>query len=114
MCIRISSEKQSRAVGAALGLAVLADCLYLGIVLPFKMLLMKKTIFTIESESLGCYAQSHDLEVGILRGNTASSYVSEFVYAIVGEILADSEDSDEICREIAHKRTDSSQRWRCR
>ncbi len=57
---------------------------------------MKKEILAVESESLGCYAQSHYLEVGKLRDNATTWYVPEFIYTISGEILADTEDSDEI------------------
>lgn len=34
--------------------------------------------------------------------------ISKFIYTISGEILADSEDSDEICHEVAHKQCDST------
>ena len=33
--------------------------------------------------------------------------ISEFIYSISGEIFADSENSDEIYDEVAHKQTDS-------
>ncbi len=69
---------------------------------------MEKEILTIEAESLGRYTESDDLEVGKLGDNATTGYVSEFIYTIPGEILADSEDSDEICYEVAHKQTNSS------
>ncbi len=63
---------------------------------------MKKEILAVENECLGCYAQSHDFEVGKFRHNATSGDISKFIYTIPGEILADSEDSDEICYEVAH------------
>ena len=42
----------------------------------------------------GGYAKSNDFKVGKLGNNTTTWYVSEFIYTISGEILADSEDSD--------------------
>ncbi len=69
---------------------------------------MKKEILAVESESLGCYTQSHYFEVGKLRDNATTGYVSEFIHTISGEILADSENSEEICHEVAHKQCDST------
>ena len=54
------------------------------------------------------YAESDDFEIRELRNNATSRYVSEFIDAISCEILADSEDSDEICYEVAHKQSNSS------
>ena len=78
------------------------------IFLALMMKTMEKKIFTVESESLGCYAEGYDLEVGELRDNPTSRYISEFIHTISGEILADSENSDEICYEVAHKQSNSS------
>ena len=64
--------------------------------------------FAIESESLGGYAESDDFEVGKLRNNATTGYVSKFIYTIPSEILADSENSNEICYEVAHKQSNSS------
>ena len=68
---------------------------------------MKQKILTVESESIGCYANRHYLKVGKLRDNTASGQVSEFIQRISSEILADSEYSDEICYDVAHKHKNS-------
>ena len=78
------------------------------ILLALMVQAMKKKILTVESESLGCYTQSHYFEVGKLRDNATTWYVPEFIYTISGEILADTEDSYEICYEVAHKQTNSS------
>ena len=78
------------------------------ILLALMVKTMKKEIFTVESESLGRYAEGYDFEVGELRDNPTSRYISEFIHTISGEILADSEDSDEICYEVAHKQSNSS------
>ncbi len=78
------------------------------IVLALMSQTMKKKIFAIESESLGGYAESDDFEVGKLRNNATTGYVSKFIYTIPSEILADSENSNEICYEVAHKQSNSS------
>ena len=78
------------------------------IVLALMVQTIEKEIFTVESKSLSCYAESHDLEVRELRDNPASGHISEFIHTISGEILADSENSDEICYEVAHKQSNSS------
>ena len=78
------------------------------IVLAFILQAMKQKVFTVESESLSCYAESDDFEVGELRDNSASGQISEFIHTISCEILAYSKDSDEICYEIAHKQSNSS------
>lgn len=78
------------------------------ILLALMVQTMKKEVFTVESESLGSYAESDDFEIRELRNNATSRYVSEFIDAISCEILADSEDSDEICYEVAHKQSNSS------
>ena len=69
---------------------------------------MKKEVFAVESEGLSGYGKSHDFEIGKLRDNATTWYVSEFIYTISGEILADFEDSDEICYEVAHRQSNSS------
>ncbi len=43
-----------------------------------------------------------------LWNNPTSGHISEFINTIPGEIIADSEDSDEICYEVAHKQSNSS------
>ena len=63
-------------------------------------------------DSFGCYAQSDDLKVGKLGNYTTTGYISEFINTISGEILADSENSDEICYEVAHMQINSIQRFR--
>ena len=78
------------------------------IILALMVQAMRKEVFAIESECLGGYAKSHDFKVGKLWNNTTTWYVSVFIYTISGEILADSEDSDEICYEVAHKQANSS------
>ena len=78
------------------------------ILLALMVQTMKEKIFAIESESLGGYTQSHDFKIGKLRDYTTTGYVSEFIYTIFSEILAYSEDSDEICYEVAHKQCDST------
>ena len=78
------------------------------ILLALMVQAMKKEVFAIESECLGGYAKGHDFKVGKLWNNTTTWYVSEFIHTISGEILADSEDSDEICYEVAHKQCYSS------
>ena len=55
---------------------------------------MEMEIFTVEPESLGCYAQSNDFEVGELRDDPTSGYIFEFIHTIPSEILAYPEDSD--------------------
>ncbi len=69
---------------------------------------MKKKILAIEAEGLGGNAKSDNLEVGELGDNTTSWDVSVFVNTISSEILADFEDSDEICYEVAHKQCNST------
>ena len=78
------------------------------ILFALMMKAVEKKIFTVESESLGCYAESYDFEIRELRDNSTSRYISEFIHTISGEILADSENSDEICYEVAHKQSNSS------
>ena len=78
------------------------------IVLTVVVQTMKKQILAVKPECFGCYCQSHDFEVGKLGDYAATAYISMFIHTISGEILADSEDSDEICYEVAHKQTDSS------
>ena len=58
------------------------------------------------------YAESDDFKVGKLVNNTTSSYISEFIDTISGEILADFEDFGEFCHEVAHKQIDGIQRFR--
>ena len=78
------------------------------IVLALMVQTMEKEIFTVESKSLCCYAESYDLEVRELWDNLTSGHISEFIHTISGEILADTENSDEICYEVAHKQNNSS------
>ncbi len=78
------------------------------IVLALMVQTMEKEIFTVESKSLSCYAKSDDFQIGKFGNNTTTRYISEFIDTISGEILADSEDSDEICYEVAHKQSNSS------
>lgn len=66
---------------------------------------IKKAVSTVNVERLGCCAKSDDLEVGELRDNPTSGHVAEFINTIPGEILADSEYSDGICQEAAHKQS---------
>ena len=44
------------------------------------------------------------VKVGKFGNNTTSRYISEFINTISGEILADTENSNEIRYEVAHKR----------
>ncbi len=78
------------------------------ILLTLIMQSMKKKIFAVESEGFGSYAGSNYFEVGELGDNATSGDIAEFINTISGEILADSEDSDEICYEVAHKQCDST------
>ena len=78
------------------------------ILFALMMKAVEKKIFTVESESLGCYAESYDFEIRELRDNSTTGHVSEFIHTISGEILSDSENSDEICYEVAHKQSNSS------
>ena len=78
------------------------------IVLAFILQAMKQKVFTVESESLSCYAESDDFEVGELRDDPTSGHISEFIHTISSENLAYSKDSDEICYEVAHKQSNSS------
>jgi hypothetical protein len=78
------------------------------ILLTLIMQSMKKKIFAVESEGFGSYAESNYFEVGELGDNATSGDITEFINTISGEILADSEDSDEICYEVAHKQANSS------
>ena len=78
------------------------------IILTFVMQTMKKEILAVKSECFGCYCQSHNFEVGKLGDNATTGYISKFINTIPGEILADSEDSDEICYKVAHKLCDST------
>ena len=52
------------------------------IILAFIMQAMKKEVFAVESESLSGYGKSHDFEIGKLRDNATTWYVSEFIYTI--------------------------------
>lgn len=70
---------------------------------------IKQIVFAVEVERLGGESQSDDFKVGELRNNSASRNVSQFIDTISGEILADSEDSDENCSEVTHKQIDSIQ-----
>lgn len=78
------------------------------ILLAFIVQTVKQEILAVKGECLRRYAQGDDFKVGELRDNAASGYVSAFIYTILGEILADFEDSDEICYEVAHKQCDST------
>ena len=78
------------------------------IVLTFIVQAMKQQVFTVQAESLGSYAESDDFEVGKLWDNPTPGHISKFIHTISGEILAYSEDSDEICYEVAHKQSNSS------
>lgn len=69
---------------------------------------MKKEVLAVEPERLRRYTERHDLKVGELRHNPATRHVSQFIHPISGEILADSENSYEICYEVAHKQTNGS------
>lgn len=69
---------------------------------------MKKKTFTIESEIFSCYAECHNFEAGELGNSTITRDFYEFIHTISGEIFADTEDSDEIYYEVAHKQYDSS------
>ena len=72
------------------------------------MQVMKQKIFAIEAERFGRNAKSYNLKVGKFGNNTTSRYISEFINTISGEILADTENSNEIRYEVAHKRWISS------
>ncbi|MBR8788606.1 hypothetical protein IX307_002966 [Bacteroides pyogenes] len=72
---------------------------------------IKKVVFAVNMERFGCYAQSDDLKVGKLGNYTTTGYISELINTISGEILADSENSDEICYEVAHMQINSIQRF---
>lgn len=67
------------------------------VVFAFIARTMKQEIFTVKPEGLGSYTESSDFKFGKLRDSTTSWHISKFIYAISGEILADSENSDEIC-----------------
>lgn len=69
---------------------------------------IKKVIFTVKVERLGCYAKSDDFQVGKLGNGSTTRYIPKVVYTISGEILANSKYSDEICYEVAHKQRNSS------
>lgn len=68
---------------------------------------MKQEILTVKTKSFGCDAKCYDFEVGEFGDNAAARRVAKFIYTVSGEILADSEDSDEICYEVAHKQSNS-------
>ena len=89
--------------GAALGSCVLTNFDRFGVV-AFIMQAMKQKIFAIEAERFGRNAKSYNLKVGKFGNNTTSRYISEFINTISGEILADTENSNEIRYEVAHKR----------
>lgn len=78
------------------------------ILLTLIMQSMKKKILAVESEGFGGYAESNYFEVRELGDNATSWDVSEFINTISSEILAYSEDSDEIRYEVAHKQCDST------
>ena len=78
------------------------------IILALIVQTMEKEILTVEAKSLGCYTESDDLKVGKPGDDATTGHVSEFINTISGEILADSEDSGEICYEVAHKQANSS------
>ena len=65
---------------------------------------MTQKLFAIEAERFGRNAKSYNLKVGKFGNNTTSRYISEFINTISGEILADTENSNEIRYEVAHKR----------
>ena len=77
------------------------------ILLALMVQAMKENIFTVGPESFGCNAERYDFEVGKLGCNATAGYVSEFINTIPGEILADPENSYEICYEVAHKQCNS-------
>ena len=72
---------------------------------------IKKVVFAVNMERFGCYAQSDDLKVGKLGNYTTTGDISELINTISGEILADSQNSDEICYEVAHMQINSIQRF---
>jgi len=99
-------SKPSRQLASAIELSA-ADQVW-QILLALIVQTMKKKIFTIEPEGLGCYAESDYFEVGKLGDYATSGHVSVFIDTISGEIFADSKDSYEICYEVAHKQCDST------
>lgn len=81
------------------------------IIFALMMQTIKQIVFAVEVERLGGESQSDDFKVGELRNNSASRLVSQFIDTISDEILADSENSDEIYYEVAHKQIDGIQRF---
>ncbi len=69
---------------------------------------IKEKILAVEAEGFSSYTKSDDFEVRELGNNIASGYISEFTNTISGKILADSENSGEICYEVAHKQYNSA------
>ena len=64
---------------------------------------MKQEILVVKGECLCLYAHCDDFKVRELGDNATSGYVSKFIYTILGEILADYEDSDEICYKVEYE-----------
>ncbi len=62
---------------------------------------MKQEVLTVDAESICRYAGGYDFKVGKFGNDTTSGNISAFIYTICSEILADSEDSDEFCYEVA-------------
>ncbi len=82
------------------------------IVLTLIMQTMEQKIFAVEAQSLCRYAKSNDFEVGKIGNNTTSGYIPELVNTILGEFLADFEYFGEFCYGVAHKQSNSIQRFK--
>lgn len=80
------------------------------VVLALIMLTVEQENLTAKAKSLDGYPEGDNFEVRELDHNPASGDISEFIHTISGEILADSEDFNEICYEVVHKLIDRSYR----
>ncbi len=69
---------------------------------------MKKILLSSLCVLAALSAKGDDFEVGEFGHSPISEYISRFIHTIPSEVHADSEDSDEICYEIAHTQSISS------
>ncbi len=70
-------------------------------ILAFLVVAMKEKVLTVNVQRFSGYDKVDDFEVGKPGHCPTSGYISKFIHTISGESLAYSEDSYEICHEVA-------------
>ena len=72
------------------------------ILFAFFMKTVKQIVLAVKSKRLCSDGESHDFKIREFRNKPTTRDISEFVYTVTGEFLADSKDSNEISNEVAH------------